>query len=252
MKKAFFVIFAFIGLIANAQSIYEETGWLPEKGNHLVYDYCGILTESQNDSLEFALHQFNDSTSNQIVVIIAPALGGRDAASFAIEVGNKWGIGQKSIDNGVVIAIKPKNDTDGEAWIATGDGLEGALPDIFCKRIFEDEMVPHFREEDYYGGICAALDVILPVCAGEYSFEQYQKDNPSDDKGVGIIIALVIIASVAWVARKGRRSGFHWSSGGYHGPSGGSFGGGWSGGSSGGGISFGGGHFSGGGGGGKW
>lgn len=248
MKKIVFLLYAIVGFSSFAQSPYDNTGWLPAKGNHFVYDYCNILSSVQSDTLEYALRQFNDSTSNQIVIIIAPALGGRDASTFAFEVGNSWGIGQDSLNNGVVIIVKPKNESSGETWIATGDGLEGVLPDIFCKRIVEDEMIPHFRNEDYYGGICAALDIIMPVCAGEYSYEKYESDKESDP--IGTVIGLGILAVIIWsIFRKGRGSRGNWTS---HGYGGGSYSG-WSGGSSySGGSTFGGGHFGGGGAGGKW
>lgn len=250
MKKLFFILLAFVSLSAFAQSPYNQSGWLPTKGDHFVYDFCGLLTPDQTDTLEFALRQFSDSTSNQIVLIITPSLGGRDAASFATEVGNSWGIGQNSLNNGVVIVIKPKDDTDGETWIATGDGLEGVLPDIFCKRIVEEELIPHFRDDDYYGGICAALDVILPVCAGEYSYDEYQKDKESNPL-LGAIIGLGIFAALIWWIAKKDSGGSHgsWSSRGY----GHTYSGGWSSGhSSSSHPTFGGGHFGGGGAGGRW
>lgn len=236
-----------MGLVAYSQSQYEQDGWLPAKGNHFVHDYCGILNSADADSIETVLRLFNENTSNQIVVIITPAFGGRDIASFAFEVGNSWGIGQGKLNNGVVIVIKPKDNTDGEAWIATGDGLEGVLPDIFCKRIVEEQMIPHFRDDDYAGGIEAALRVVMPVCAGEYTFEQYQKDTEEGNPILGGIIVAGFIGLCIWsIARKGK--GGRWSSGG------GSYHGGWSSGhsSSHGGSVFGGGHFSGGGAGGRW
>lgn len=252
--RILFFLFVAFCLTAKAQHPYDEAGWLPAKGDHFVYDYYGLLTEGQTDSLEFALREFNDSTSNQIVVVITGGFGGRDVSSFAFEVGNSWGIGQSEHNNGVVIVVKPKDDTDGETWIATGDGLEGVLPDIFCKHIVEDEMIPFFRDDDYYGGICAALDVILPVCAGEYSYDEYRNSNSSNDNGddVAALIAVCVIGLVVWRLRRKQRGGgggFHWSSGGW---SGGSSHSSWSGGSSISGRSFGGGHFGGGGAGGRW
>ena len=192
--------------VLQAQSPYDETGWLPEKEQHLVYDYCGTLSAEQVSELEARLLAFNDSTSNQIVVMLTPGFGGNDISQFAFDVGEKWGIGQKEFANGVIIVIKPKDETKGEVEIATGKGLEGALPDVFCKRIIEDEMIPHFREDDYYGGIVAALDVIVPVCAGEYSYEQYKSDNK-----VPLFVLLIILGGfvlLIWVLSKIDKSGW--------------------------------------------
>lgn len=209
--------------------------------------------------MEAKLLAFNDSTSNQIVVIVTPGFGGRDISSFAFEVGDLWGVGHKGIDNGVVIVVKPKDKTDGQVEIAPGKGLEGVLPDIFCKRIIEREMIPHFRDNDYYEGISAALDIILPACAGEYSFSQYKKDNNISSL-ITLLIVLGIIGLVIWLVIKIDKNGHNGNIGG----SGGTFyggntrmgnWGGWSGGSTGsfGGFGgFGGGSFGGGGASGRW
>jgi uncharacterized protein len=168
------------------------------------------------------------------------------------------------MNNGVIIVVKPKDDTDGQVEIATGKGLEGALPDIFCKRIIEDEMIPHFRENDYYGGIVAALDIILPVCAGEYSYDNYKDDN--DVNPIAMLVAFIIgLALFCWLVYKldkrsgdigGGNGGGGFTGGTYYGGhtrvggwGGGSFGGG---GSSGGFGGFGGGSFGGGGASGRW
>ncbi len=264
MKRLLFILVSFcVTAFAVAQSEYEATGWLPEKGDHLVYDYYGLLDAEQTAALEERLLAFNDSTSNQIVVMVTPAFGGRDISSFAFEVGRKWGIGQEKMNNGVIIVVKPKDDTDGQVEIATGKGLEGALPDIFCKRIIEDVMIPHFRDNDYYGGIVAALDVILPVCAGEYSYDKYKKDN--DVNPLALLIVFIIgIALFCWFVHKldkmsggigGGNGGGGFTGGTYYG--GHSRVGGWGGGSFGGGSSggfggFGGGSFGGGGASGRW
>ncbi len=183
-------------------SVYDEIGWLPKKGMHLVYDFYGILSDEQTASLEERLVAFNDSTSNQIAVVFTPAFGGRDISSFAFELGDEWGIGQGSLNNGVIIVIKPKDDTDGQVEIAPGLGLEGALPDIFCKRIIEDVMIPHFREDDYFGAVSEALDIIIPVCAGEYSYKQYKDDNDISPLAT-LIITILVIAAICWLVHKG-------------------------------------------------
>lgn len=251
----------FGGNTVSAQTVYDSIGWLPDKEDHLVYDYYGLLDSGQIDSLEHRLLAFNDSTSNQIVVMITPGFGGDEISNFAFNVGDKWGIGRKSLSNGLIIVVKPKDDTDGEVEIATGKGLEGALPDLFCKRIIEDEMIPHFQQEDYYGGIVAALDIILPVCAGEYNFDKYKEDHKGHPLRA-LLIMFGIFALFIWVVYKlDKKTGGT----GFSGGSGGSYtggtthmsswgGGGWSGGSSssGGFGGFGGGSFGGGGARGRW
>lgn len=238
----------------------------------LVNDLAAVLQADEADYIERVLVAFADSTSNQILLVTVNSLEGMDKSQFAYQIGQEWGVGQSKYNNGVVILIKPKTGNErGEAFIASGYGLEGALPDAICKRIVEQEMIPNFINNDYYGGIVAALNVIMPIAAGEYSSDEYaRKSGGSEDGlfGAVAVIFFIIIVIIASIARRGGGGNIHGGgrrgpglmemlilgsllSGGGRGSSGGSFGGG--GGFSGGGFGgFGGGGFGGGGAGGSW
>ena len=165
---------------------------IPQKTNRLVNDYAGLFTAEQRSYLEYNLVAFNDSTSNQILIITTPSLDGYDISNYAFEIGEKWGVGRAEHDNGLVIVIKPKNQTPGQAFIATGYGLEGALPDAVCKEIVDLEMIPHFKKNDYYGGVVAALNIIMPVAAGEYSYQE-ARDNTGGFIALGITLFVVCV-----------------------------------------------------------
>ena len=232
--------------------------WLPTKTNRLVNDYSQILTEEQRNTLEQRLVDFNDSTSNQILVVITPTLGGDDENAVAQRIGQQWGVGQQEFNNGVVILIKSK--TDDENWgavaISTGYGAEGALPDVFCKRIIDDHMLLPLGDGEYYHALTAALDVIEPVLAGEYSYEQYRKDERREGFiALGVFVLFIALALIV-VIIDAKKHPEHWK-GGTGGMGGGGFfyGGGssgshhssWGSGHSGGFGGFGGGSFGGGG-----
>ncbi len=159
----------------------------------LVNDFAGVFSRSQIFELEDTLARFAKRTSNQVTVVTVSDLGGMEASQFAFELGEKWGVGGKKNNNGVVILIKPKTDTRGEAYIATSYGVEGALPDASCRRIIDNEMIPEFKQNSYYAGVVRALNVILPVLANEYSIEEYE--NSADDLG-GITVLLLAICIV--------------------------------------------------------
>jgi uncharacterized protein len=230
----------------------------------LVNDLAGLFTPPQTMQLEQRLVAFNDSTSNQVVVITVNDLGGYEASQFAYAVGEQWGVGQGKFNNGVVILIKPKTGTGyGEAFIATGYGVEGILPDAVCRSIVNNEMIPYFRQNDYFRGVEAALAVTLPLLAGEYSYEQY--GGASNGTGLWLFIGFVALAVILALIVKGGKGGgstggsaksSFWTAlwvasmtSGRKNSSGGSS---WGGHSSGGFGGFGGGHFGGGGGGGRW
>ena len=123
----------------------------------LVNDYAGIFQPHQTDELERMLVAFDDSTSNQIAVVTVLDLEGYSAAEYATQIGLEWQVGSARFDNGIVVLVKPKTaDSSGQVFIAVGYGLEGAIPDAYVKRIINNEMIPHFMSEDYYGGVASA------------------------------------------------------------------------------------------------
>jgi uncharacterized protein len=237
----------------------------------LVNDYAGVLSSVQAEALENKLVAFNDSTSNQIAVVIVNDLQGYDRSQFAYTVAKEWGIGQGDFNNGVLVLVKTKTrESSGQIFIATGYGLEGAIPDLACSDIIDREILPRFREGDYYGGLDAGTNVLMALAAGEYSYDSYHKNVPSGVMpSVAFIIILIIVIIIAsagnsnnrHIKRTGSQGLPLWlllsmmgggkshggSFGGFSG--GGSTGGGFGGGGFGG---FGGGGFGGGGAGGSW
>src|SRR5690554_7422740 len=128
----------------------------------LVNDFAGLFTPTEEQALEQKLRAYNDSTSTQLYVVTVNDLAGYAASDFAFRLGEKWEIGQKSKDNGAVILIKPKVDNSrGQAFIATGYGLEARVNDAYAGRIVRDQMIPYFMEEDYFGGANAAADALI-------------------------------------------------------------------------------------------
>ena len=228
-----------------------------------VHDFAGLFTPSQRNELNDRLIAFSDTTSNRIVVVTVLDLGGMDASEFSFALGEKWGIGDSKFNNGVVILVKPKTeDSYGEVFIAVGYGLEGVIPDAVASQIVNREMIPNFQQGDVYAGVKAAVDVILPLVAGEYTAQEYEESGEGG-LGAAVIVIVVFCLVLYFLSKRGKGSGSSGSrtgggptiittprsSGGFGGSSfgGGSFGGG--GGFKGG---FGGGSFGGGGAGAKW
>ncbi len=134
----------------------------------LVNDFAGILNSFEENSLENKLVAFNDSTSTQISVVTVSDLKGYDVADYAHRLAESWGIGQRGLDNGILILVKPRiDDSMGHVTIAPGYGLEGAIPDLVCSQIIDNEMIPAFRQGDYIGGIDKATDVLMKLASGD-------------------------------------------------------------------------------------
>ncbi len=175
----------------------------------LVNDFAGILTAEEQQRLESKLVAFNDSTSTQLLVVIVKSLNGYDKNDFAYRIGQSWGAGQKGKNNGAVILVKPKYPNEkGEASIQTGYGLEGAIPDALAKRIVENEMIPNFREENYYKGIDAATSTMMSLVKGEFTADQYAKRAKNKSTPWALVIPLIILVVVFSMIR-GSRNNVH-------------------------------------------
>ncbi len=235
-----------IGLVAVAQN-------LPQQPMHprLVNDWAHVFSFGEASALEQKLLAYNDSTSTQIVVVTVKDLQGMDKAMFATELAERWGIGQKGKDNGILILLKPKTPgSKGQVYIAVGYGLEAFIPDATTKRIISQEMMPYFKQGQMFAGVNAAVDTIFSLLMGKFTADAYN-GNKSD--AVFWIVFMLILSLFVFLAVFGKKGGSStgstYSSSGFSGFSGGSGFGGSSGGGFGG---FGGGSFGGGGAGGSW
>ncbi|MDQ7948345.1 MAG: TPM domain-containing protein [Pedobacter sp.] len=229
----------------------------------LVHDFTGTLSADQRNALEQKLRTFEDSTSNQVAVILVKTTGDYEIGDYALEIGRKWGIGTKDKNNGIIVLAALG---DRKVTIQVGYGLEGAMPDIYTKRIRENDINPNFRAGDYYKGLDAATSSIISAIKGEYKNDQPKSKKINNNKGsAGLIVIVIIIIIIAIIKRgggggsqviggRGVAEALFWSmlfSGGGRSSGGSGFGGGSSGGGFGGG-SFGGGSFGGGGSSGSW
>jgi len=233
----------------------------PEKPNlpKIVNDFAGMLSADENERLEKKLIAYNDSTSTQIAVVIITSIGVYDASDYAFQLAEKWGIGQKGKNNGILILVAKQ---ERKTFIATGYGVEARLPDAICKRIVSQTIIPNFKQGNFYAGIDEGTTQVFGYLTGEF------KAEPKSKKGKGnglVIIAVFVIIFILIISSKknnGRGGGYNrtfggggfipFPMGGFGSGRGGGFGGFGGGGSSGGFGGFGGGSFGGGGAGGDW
>ena len=221
----------------------------------LVNDFTNTLSYDEIDKLERMLVAYNDSTSTQITVVLVDDLQGYDIGQYAIELGHAWGVGQTGKDNGAVILVKPKTDqSQGRATVRVGYGLEQYVTDAACNAIIQKEMIPAFKENDYYTGIRNAANVIMDLCSGKFSADDYAG---SDGFPLWLIILFIVALIIIFSSSNSNQN---YSGGGTRtiwipmggGFGGGDFGGGGFGGGGGGFGGFGGGGFGGGGASGSW
>ena len=185
------VLLLFIFAGANAADEFPERPEPPR----LVNDFAGILSGAQAASLESKLDAFNRRTSTQIAIVIVKDIFGYDKGDYTFKLAEKWGIGQKGKNNGILILVKPKSDNGetGKVFIAVGYGLEGAVPDITARKtIISAEMLPSFKTNDYYTGLDRATSVLMSLTAGEFTADQYDEKVSKHTVFPGFALLLVI------------------------------------------------------------
>jgi uncharacterized protein len=200
MNKYSYTLF----LVLISFNLYISANDIPERPSppKLVNDFANILRSEEILNLEKKLVDFNRQTSTQIAVVIVNDLHGYDRADFTVRLAEKWGVGQKGKDNGMVIMVKPKTSSSGgQAFIATGYGLESVVPDATAKRIVENEMIPEFKTNNYYAGLNKATDVLISLTKGEFTAEDYNEQTGKDTAPSVIAIIFFIIFFLAFFAR---------------------------------------------------
>lgn len=258
MRKFLYIIAALLLALPGRGQTFPA----PMSPPRLVNDFSGVLSAGQQQALETKLTMFDLETSTQIAVVTVDDLQGMDVSDYAARLFDRWGIGRAGKDNGILILVKPKTESsNGQVFISTGYGVEGAVPDILAGRIVDNEMIPAFQTGDYYTGIDRAVETLMGYTRGEFTAEEYaERDSPRGMLSLLVALLPFILIFLLTTSRRRRRGytvtggGGGWippiigGLGGFGGFGGGGFGGGGGGGFGG----FGGGSSGGGGAGGSW
>jgi uncharacterized protein len=154
------ILLAALAVAARAGSVP-----VPPRPAHYVTDGAGVLEPARAAALDRKLADFERATSNQVLVWIAPRVPeGTTMEELGAEAIRAWGVGQKGRDNGVVLFMftEPRRTR-----IATGYGLEGAIPDIAAKHVLVDIVRPHVSRGDFAGAAEAGADALMALAAKE-------------------------------------------------------------------------------------
>jgi len=157
-----------------------------------VVDLAHVLPPNTVESLTARLKAHEETTSNQVTVLVLPSLEGEPLESYSHRVATTWKLGQKGADNGVLLLVAMK---ERKIRIEVGYGLEGALTDARSAQIIRGEIVPRFRAGDAPGGVAAGVDAILKTIEGTY--QSTEKAAPEQDTDViGQVVVAVIVGLV--------------------------------------------------------
>lgn len=193
-KKVGLIIILLLLLTLN---VFAYADNLPQPNSSFyVFDEGNIISEDVEEYIINTNETLFRKTGAQVVVMTINSLGDMDIKEYANRTFEKWGIGSKEYDNGVLMLI---SSTDREIWVEVGYGLEGALPDGKVGKILDDYVFPQFKDENYSDGIFNGFNSILSEIEKEYGVD-IDIENPTEYEpsinilgGIGKIFLIILV-----------------------------------------------------------
>jgi len=203
MKKTVILTITLL-LLLPLWSMAQEKLPVPSAPQSWVNDYAGVFSSAEAGALKRKLNEFEYRTSTQIFVVTLDNNGGYAVSDLAPRIGEAWGVGQQGKDNGLLVVMDMQEN---KVFISTGYGLEEFIPDAIASRIVQNEVLPNFRNGNFYEGINAATDVMISLLDGKFTADQYRKQSSSGSGStLGGILFMIILFSVIFGGRR-RSSG---------------------------------------------
>lgn len=206
MKRWSCIIFAMIFFALPVAGWAQPTVPPVPKTSIYVQDYAKVLSEEVKAKINRAGTAVQQKTKAQLVVVTVDTLNGAPIEEYALEILRKWGIGDKELNNGVLLLVAVNDRT---SRIEVGYGLEGALPDGKTGRVQDEFMLSYFKDGDYSSGILngymalsqeilqeyktTAADVNAPVAKVKAPESKSVMDTIIDMIGIGIVIVLIVL-----------------------------------------------------------
>jgi len=192
--------------IKNTSTLFVLLGFISLSNITIAQDYVAIpelkqrvtdLTQSFSsndlDYLEDKLTRYEQTKGSQIAVLILSSTKPEEIEQFSIRVAEKWKIGRGGVDDGVLMVVAMD---DRKLRIDVGYGLEGAIPDIYAKRIIENIITPEFRHGQFASGINKGLDAIIGLINGEDLPAVTNADHRSTGSGKKISMGLIVFGLI--------------------------------------------------------
>nr|WP_156116827.1 TPM domain-containing protein [Massilia sp. 9096] len=176
-----------------------------------VNDEVGMLAPDQRARLENVLADYEKRTGSQIAVLLVASTEPEAIEQYSIRVTDAWQLGRKGVDDGVLLLVARDNPKAlRRLRIEAGRGVQGVLTDAQSKRILQDTIAPHFRQNDYYGGLVAGVGAISALLDKEKfpapAPQAQAGAQAADDDGAGIGFGVVmIVLGIVFIASLFRR-----------------------------------------------
>ncbi|MGA2965624.1 MAG: TPM domain-containing protein [Terriglobales bacterium] len=177
-----------------------------------VNDFAGVLDAATQASLNDLCRQVDQKAQAQIAVVTVKSLDGEDAVTYAVALYQKWGIGSKGKDRGVLILVATD---DHKYWTTVGYGLETILPDGKVGE-FGRDMVPVLRSGDYAAALTLMTTRVATVITQDAGVTldnappvPMARRRPSSGGAPGVVVLIVIfiVFSILRAILRGGRGG---------------------------------------------
>ncbi|MER1985689.1 MAG: TPM domain-containing protein [Solibacillus sp.] len=195
------MLFSILFLLFSA-TVYAE---VPEKpsSNTYVYDEAGVIDDAAEEEMRAVIQQIEQETSNQIVLMTIDTIGDMEAFEFGQQVIRNWGVGQKDVDNGMLIFVTTgqgagKNDI----WISVGQGLGRDYPDGKLGRIIDEYMMESLKNGDFTAAFSNVLNIIKLEMLGEIEDadpEAMEVEMGTLELILWLLLFLVIVVVGLWI-----------------------------------------------------
>lgn len=181
----------FISILILASFSFADVKFPAPKG--FVNDFAGVLSPSQLTQLRSITSSLKQKNGSELAVVTVKSVAPLDPKMYAVKLFNKWGIGEKGKDNGVLLLLAME---ERRVEIEVGYGLEGVLTDATCGRILDNYAVPKFKQGKMGEGLVAAAGAIAKVAAGE-KINLTAESQGSSEGGLPRLFSGLIILSFA-------------------------------------------------------
>ena len=184
-----------------------------------VTDTIGMLDATQRETLESGLQAYARRTGTQIGILLISSTAPEAIEQFGIRVADAWKLGRKGVDDGVILIVAKDNPKDlRRLRLEVGRGVQGTLTDAQANRLLQEVIAPHFRQNDYYGGLSAASAALQTLLDREHlPAPAAQRPAAVQDNGLGGLLPMVflLLVGIALVSSRMRRGSNALSSNGW-------------------------------------
>ena len=167
-------LLAIILFMASNAVLAQSTFFIKKRPNpaHVINDFGGFLSTSDQQTLENDLIAYRKNSGKSIVIITIPSLTDNTGYTWTIEDAaaqyfNKWSVGNRTWNNGVLILISKDPH---RVRIAAGKGVEHILTDEVCQQILDKAILPDFKLSFYYNGLKEGVkDIKSTLNSGKFT-----------------------------------------------------------------------------------